>query len=176
MHAPWENPMMPSKGPCSIIALCRYAKLSSMPVDISSCTLSEDIPCGFDFGDANSRRSSVLSALVSHHARGVVSGVCTSLSVVADESKSSMLVFQGMSAFSTTIGGSRNTAISSRPRKEISGLTKLDVLACLADRTELLEVDGGILGEAAQRENLDFGLGHGGWATSSADRKGTRSS
>lgn len=57
----------------------------------------------------DSRLYSVLSALDNHQALGVVSAVCASCSVVADESKSSMFWFQGMSTVSTMIGGSRKT-------------------------------------------------------------------
>jgi len=61
---------------------------------------------------SRSLRNVCLSEVLSHHARGVVSGVWVSASVVAEESKSSMLLFQGISTFSTTIGGSRKTTIS----------------------------------------------------------------
>lgn len=73
------------------------------------------------------------SPLLSHHARGVVSAVCCSVSVVAEESKSDRFWFHGMSAFSTTIGGSKKTAPVSHTRRSRRTRTKFDILAGFPD-------------------------------------------
>ena len=69
---------------------------------------------------------------VSHHALGVVSGVCCSSSVVASEPNSDNPEFQGISAFLTIIGGSQKTACELVSATMSRGeLTKLDVFARL---------------------------------------------